>query len=383
MSASDLVIVGAGCAGLSLAVHLVEQGIRDRKILLIEPRRSYENDRTWSFWRTDRHPFESCVSRQWLRWRVRADERTVTRGSSKFPYQTMRADAFYEHALERLRSAPNVEVRLGTRVLAVRDTGDRVEVDTDRGAIRASLVFDSRPRHDAPRRRTGLLQHFLGREVVMPEPVFDPSVAMLMDFSRVADGIHFVYLLPTSGRRALVESTWISSTPVSSDTYRREIARYLQGRYGSEPTSVEREERGVLPMRVSAGVRQATRRVIPIGTRGGAIRPSSGYGFLAIQRFSAEMARRLSRSDLPAPPRMYGARSRVLDGIFLTHLGRVPERAPEMFVDLFERVPARSLIRFLSDRGNLLDDLRVIASMPKREFGVAALASLRPAWSNA
>ncbi len=46
----DLLILGGGCAGLSLASRLAEFGKDAPKVLIIEQRESYTNDRTWCFW---------------------------------------------------------------------------------------------------------------------------------------------------------------------------------------------------------------------------------------------------------------------------------------------------------------------------------------------
>ncbi len=46
----DLVIIGGGCAGLSLAYQLSQFGENCPKTLIIEERELYTNDRTWCFW---------------------------------------------------------------------------------------------------------------------------------------------------------------------------------------------------------------------------------------------------------------------------------------------------------------------------------------------
>ena len=103
------------------------------------------------------------------------------------------------------------------------------------------------------------------------------------------------------------------------------------------------------------------------------MKPSTGYAFLAIQRFTRAFAERLVAADLPAPP---AARSRVshgLDAIFLSYLRRHPERAPAIFAGLFERVPPDALVRFLTDTGGTRERLAVMSAMPKLPF-------LREAW---
>jgi lycopene beta-cyclase len=73
------------------------------------------------------------------------------------------------------------------------------------------VIYDSRP----PVADTNiLLQHFRGLEIRAAKPVFNPEVAILMDF-RVSqeNGIHFMYVLGYDEYTALVESTFFSLSP--------------------------------------------------------------------------------------------------------------------------------------------------------------------------
>ena len=57
------VIVGAGCAGLQLALALAEETqTTNKKIALIDKRRPSENDKTWSFWEAGVGKWDSILS---------------------------------------------------------------------------------------------------------------------------------------------------------------------------------------------------------------------------------------------------------------------------------------------------------------------------------
>ena len=48
----DYVIIGGGCAGLSLAYELdLHQKLSNKTLAIIEPRKEYLRDKTWSFWK--------------------------------------------------------------------------------------------------------------------------------------------------------------------------------------------------------------------------------------------------------------------------------------------------------------------------------------------
>ena len=46
----DYIIIGGGCAGLSLAYELDEhKKLENKTLAIIEPRDEYKKDKTWSF----------------------------------------------------------------------------------------------------------------------------------------------------------------------------------------------------------------------------------------------------------------------------------------------------------------------------------------------
>ena len=62
----DYIIIGGGCAGLSLAFELeIHDKLRDKTLAIIEPRVEYKRDKTWSFWRIVPHSFDDCVKKNW------------------------------------------------------------------------------------------------------------------------------------------------------------------------------------------------------------------------------------------------------------------------------------------------------------------------------
>ncbi|MEM9554558.1 MAG: lycopene cyclase family protein [Acidobacteriota bacterium] len=390
-----LVIGGAGCAGLSLAAHLVDQGVVEegvagreagRRVVLVEPRTRYVDDRTWCFWRGEPHLFEHCVRHAWTRWSVRTDETDVVVESAEHPYQHLPAAAFYREALGRLRRAPGVELRLGARVLGVEEHADGVRVETDAGALDAEYFFDSRP---APP-RGGLVQSFVGRVIRARRPIFDDTTATLMDFRRAAagpgcperavdtvsaQGVRFIYLLPFSPREALVEATEFSSESRPPKVYERMLDQYLAAR-GLDGAETVAREQAQLPM-TPLSPRAATSRVVPIGVAGGCARASSGYAFLAIQRTAAALAVALRAGRAPASVRPWRRRALAMDRIFLSVLEQQPTRAPGLFASLFARTPPSALVRFLADSDSWLDALRVVAALPKRPFLAAGWRELR------
>jgi lycopene beta-cyclase len=62
----DYIISGAGCAGLSLLMHLLDSGgVAGKKILVLDKDAKQTNDRTWCFWEQEPGLFEPIVKKEW------------------------------------------------------------------------------------------------------------------------------------------------------------------------------------------------------------------------------------------------------------------------------------------------------------------------------
>jgi lycopene beta-cyclase len=363
---ADLIIVGGGCAGLSLASWLANAGPAAPRTIILEPRSQYTNDRTWCGWRGRPHLFMNSISHSWSRWTVSAAHRSITAGADGQYYDCIPADRFYDTALHAIRRSPVVRLQGGTTVSAVVAKPGQVSVLTDRGRLTAAMAIDTRPPEAAP--GDGLLQSFVGFEVETAEPCFDPDTVGLMSFlPGPADTISFLYTLPFSATRALLELTWMSAAGAAPDD--AALGALLQGRLGCGFT-VRRRESGCLPMRLA--IRQAQPdRVLRLGIAGGALRAATGYGFATIQNQAAALAHVLRggteaargwQAD-PAPGWM-----QWMDRLFLNVLRRHPERAPQMLTTMFQRCPSVPLVRFLSGTGGLADAARVVLSLPPAPF---------------
>ena len=382
---ADVIIAGAGLSGLSLAVALLDAGLPDdARIMLVDPRETLSGaDRTWCFFDLVPHAFESAITHRWSRWRVRNGAVEVLRSAPGITYCRIPGERFYEHALERLAAAGRrVEFVLGVTVEHLEDRGAHVDVHTSAGVLRARLAMDSRPpsltRPTGDGRNVNLLQHFRGRVVRSEEPVFEVDAATLMDFDvSQANGIHFIYVLPFDAHTALVESTFFTERLLPDEEYETAIETWLARRRPGVVFRTISHESGVIPMTTEPFDAWPSPRIVRIGTAGGHVKPSSGYAFLAVQRFVREFAPRvvsaLGAGGCAEPPAVRTPRTVALDTIFLSYLRSRPERAPETFYRLFERVPPAVLARFLSDTGTLADDLTVMRTSDSPRLALEAI----------
>jgi lycopene beta-cyclase len=379
--AGEILILGAGCAGLSLAWHLLDAGVKS-PICLFDQRKGYTNDRTWSYWQVEPTPFDDLADAHWTAWTV-VDHlgRSAQRGTVRYPYCHLRSDRFYRRVLTRLEGAPNVTLRLGQQIEWAGTTEEGVAVETGEGRWEGGRLFDSigmtssrGGAQDIPSRaQRPWLQHFLGLRIRTSRPVFSTETLTLMDH-RVSqeNGPHFVYLLPFSPTEALVENTYLFPAYISPTHHRRELTDYLASYWGLRPGEwvIEEEEGGAIPMGGFAESPEGPRRVHRIGLAGGAARPSTGYAFLRIQRQSRQLAWALANGKQPASARsVFGAgKYRLFDRILLHALGRSPQMAPAFFTTLFERGATERVVRFLTECSGWRDDLSVVRAVLQWPF---------------
>ncbi|MCH6161523.1 lycopene cyclase family protein [Streptomyces marispadix] len=394
---ADVVVVGAGAAGLSLAWRLVRgaapaalgaPGPAAPSVLLVEPPPGPVRSpvRTWCFWEDGPGEFDDLLTASWGRLSVVDGQGRETSGACGATYKMLRSTDYARELGARLDSSGAVRRVTGT-VGDVRDitggagrgaetagaetgaepaageTGaETTGVDADGRAFRfrSRWVFDSRPPRRLPPARTTLLQHFRGWFLRTERACFDPSVARLMDFRtrQPPGGVAFVYLLPIAEDRALAEYTVFSSEVSDARRYEDELRRYVGEvlGLGTGEWTVTSSEHGVIPMTDGVFPRRAGASVFRVGAAGGAVRPSTGYAFAAIQRQAAAVAAACREGRTPLPPDPHSRRHRTMDAVLLRALatGRVDGAA--FLAGLFRRNPPERVLRFLDGRSSLVDE---------------------------
>ena len=108
MKEFDYIIIGGGCAGLSLAYELeVYDKLKDKTLAIIEPRTDYKRDKTWSFWKVFSHNFEDCIKKSWNSFTINTPNETKYIDCESTPYQTIDSGKFYEKILSKLKLNKN------------------------------------------------------------------------------------------------------------------------------------------------------------------------------------------------------------------------------------------------------------------------------------
>jgi lycopene beta-cyclase len=376
----DYIITGAGAAGLSLAFHLNNAGLTDKRILLIDKAPKAENDRTWCFWEAGDNAFESIVFRKWDHVAFHGNRFSKVLHLAPYRYKMIRGIDFYAFMSDWLKSQPNITQVYGT-VDGVEDTSDGVAVDVEGRRYEGAWAFNSiqfTSPAQQPSKYHYLLQHFLGWVIQTPEAKFDPRQATLMDFRIPQAGeTRFVYVLPFDPHTALVEFTVFSGKLLERGEYKRELETYITNQLQITEYEEQHEEFGVIPMTDAPFPEPAGARVINIGTAGGRTKPSTGYTFRRIQRHSAQIAQALKDTGAPFfPTPLPSRRFELFDSTLLNVLDKGRDAGKQVFTDMFSRNPPQRVFKFLDEDTTLAEDLQIMSSVNLPAFSLATAEAI-------
>ena len=373
---ADLAILGGGCAGLSLATRLALSNSKLR-VVVIEERARYEEDRTWCGWRTESHPYIDCAAALWPQWRIVSGQQNIERGSQRYLYEMIPADRFYKRSCNLIEQAPNISLMMQTSVISIDEQAESVKITTRDGkTVSSRWVIDTRPKV-APLTPPALWQNFVGYVVHDSQNLLEMlgDVPVLMSFQpKDTSAVQFVYLLPLNSGAYLCEWTRFSKERGQEQEIEQQVKQWIFANAGPHST-LGRRESGSLPMSAMERKMPPSQRIVSAGTAGGSMRASTGYAFHAIQRWADLCLRALLQGKPPVPP----ARHRPLefmDDVFLRALQQRGSQGDQIFCNLFRYTPPDALIRFLTGQPRLADYWPVMRGLPWLQFSTAALQSL-------
>jgi lycopene beta-cyclase len=376
----DYLFVGGGLQNgvAALALRHLRPEVR---IGLCERGPRLGGNHTWSFHLADvpealRPAIEPLIVAQWPGYDVHFPG--LDRHLAE-PYATVSSERF-DQVVREVFAPSGSELFLDTVATKV---SSREVVFEDGRRLSADVVVDARgpSRVNLPRRAG--FQKFVGLEVRLTGagPWTQP---VLMDATvPQQDGYRFVYVLPFTADRILVEDTYYSDTPhLEVPRLRDGILAWIRNR-GLEVAEVLREEQGVLPLPLEASpTQEVADGPVLGGYQGGWFHPTTGY--------SAPLAFRLAEHLATVPPEeVRGERFKALERRTVrgARFGRLLNQllflgfAPGdrwRSLERFYRLPEATIRRFYGLQLTSGDRLQILCGRPPRGFSVAtALRSLR------
>ena len=349
MKEFDYVIIGGGCAGLSLAYELeINNKLESKTLAIIEPRAEYKRDKTWSFWKVVDHNFDDCVIKSWNNFSINTPSGSHELKAEIFPYQSIDSGHYYKKINTSLSKNKNIQFFKNIS-----------EIDTNN-----SFIFNSVP--ESTLDKSKIWQHFQGVEIEVEKDIFDDEIINLMDFNcDQRNSVHFFYTLPFTKNKALIETTWLSKFDNDElKDYDSQIEKYIKEMLGIQKYKINFKEKGAIPLFYPSLTKEVNK--INIGSAGRMTRLSTGYTFLNIQEHSKYIRKNID-NIVSAKTYTIGKKYEFLDNIFLRVLKKNPERMPDIFLKMFKS-KASTVIKFLSSKSNFLEDVLIILKMPKWIF---------------
>jgi lycopene beta-cyclase len=317
-------------------------------LAIIEPRLEYKKDKTWSFWKTTDHNFDDCIKKSWQNFSINILDKTNYLECTSYPYQSIDSGLYYNKINSKLNQNTNVSFFKNLK-----------EINSNNSFIFNSIPSIEKDYHD-------LWQHFCGVEIETQKDFFDDEIFNLMDFDcEQRESVHFFYTLPYSKNKALVETTWLSKMNDNSQKdYDHQIKNYIENHLNLKDYKIIYKEEGAIPLFYPSY--ESDKNKINIGTAGGMTRLSTGYTFLNIQEHSKYIRKNIENI---AKTKKYeiSKKYQFLDSIFLKVLQEHPKMMPDIFFKMFKSSP-KTVIKFLSNKSNFLEDLSIILKMPKWTF---------------
>lgn len=373
----DVILVGGGLANGLIAWRLATRHPTLR-ILLVEKEATLGGNHTWSFYQRDLTPAQHVwiaplVVQRWPGYKVRFPKHSRTLETACYSITSERFHQVLMQALGKRIMLTATVTEIGPQSVAI-----------DGLQYQAQTIIDGRG-HVGSMHMAYAFQKFVGHEVMLHAP-HGQVLPIIMDATVVQeDGYRFVYTLPFSDDRILVEDTYYSTTPdIDLVAIRKRIDAYIVSR-GWSLAKVIREETGVLPILLSGDMQAFWRDKPPLlpcsGLRAGLFHATTGYSLLyavrladeisALETFEAKTVYRLVRR--------FSVRQWQSQG-FMRLLNRMLffAGAPEnryALLQRFYRLPQALIERFYAVQPTLRDKLRILSGKPPVPI-VAALCAM-------
>lgn len=380
MKQYNYIILGAGCAGLTFLYEILSlKKFEQCKILVIDTNFQKQNDRTWCFWQKEDSKFESFVNHQWQNLKFKSNRFSSNFNIQPYSYKQIRGIDFYNFTLNFINQFNNVTF-LEEEIIAIENKNDLGYVKTTNSEFYAYYIFNStliNITKNALQTPNSLLQHFKGFEIETGENCFNPTEATFMDFTIPQNlGTAFVYVLPTAPNKALVEYTFFTKTVLTQNEYNDLLKNYITNHLKTTDYKITHTEFGIIPM-TDHKFKLYDGRIINIGTAAGCVKASTGFAFNNIQKQIREIVQLLVEDKKPYLKRTFNDKKfHLYDIVLLEVLSKNKMQGDEVFASIFKKNKPQLVLKFLDNETNILEDLKIMSSVPTRIFFPIAIKQL-------
>jgi len=378
----DYIILGAGASGLMLAYRMSQDiFFDDKSILIIDSQKDKANDRTWCYWEAGEGEWDHLLHKRWSKIFFGSQYVSKTISITPFNYKMIRSEVFYASLWKSIQEKSNFSF-INKHVSSFKELENRVEVITidskskAEGAdtkivYSASKVFTSLTAftpYKSQDKYPLISQHFLGWFVKTKADSFDATKATFMDFNLPQNGnTRFMYILPIDNKTALFEYTLFSENLLEPTEYEAAIVDYLKQK-GIVDYEIIEKEMGSIPMTAFKFSKLNSKHVLNIGTAGGWTKASTGYTFKNTSKKTKALVDflKLEQQDLSK----FSKKTKYwfYDLLFLDVLANHNDEGAALFSSMFKKANVKTIFKFLDEESTLVDDLKIILSVPPKRF---------------
>jgi lycopene beta-cyclase len=402
----DYIFIGMGASNSLILKKLIESNtFKNKKVAVIEAQQKNENDKTYCFWASPKDPIVSelnaIISHSYKKIEI---NKTLSQDISSHPYYYIKSIDLYQYTSNLIEQ--NKIAKFQAKCFDIVENSTLCAVHTDHGVFQAKLIFDSRPPKIDNTNHIHLHQSFYGLQVKFNKELFDSNAFEMMNFDVEQDQFtQFFYVLPFSNKEALIELTRFGAEKINIDYAKDVLAKKIELLFG--PYEVVTEEIGCIPMTNYSHPQSELIGVVNTGARANLIKPSTGYGFKKMFLYAEEISQsisNLSKGPVAEHSTSFHTRHRVkqeraffakatkvkgswgnfnsksrfkfYDSLLLIILLRWPYLGKEIFSKLFRAQKISTVFSFLDETTNLLQEIKIFASLPFKPFLKAAFIQI-------
>lgn len=364
-STFDYIIIGNGLAGLQLALALASDGaFSEKHVALIDPLEKNINDKTWSFWEIHNDKWSKIPHSAWQHAKVHTAKKNINLKLAPYTYKSIKSLDFYKYAKSKLEGLHHFHF-IKAKVVHTEETPNSVIVKTQNANYQASHIFDSRVPEDfyTSKKSINIIQHFKGVVIKVPNPTFDTSTMVMMDY-RLKDGKQttFTYVLPFSKTEALVEFTYFTAQTVNETVYDTFIEKYIKTYLNIETYTIVDSEIGQIPMTTFPFHKYNTQKITKIGTGGGWVKASTGYAFKHTEKKVNTIIANLKANTLPSK-QLFKRKHLFYDKIFLKVLLDHNDKGEWLFEQFYSKNKITTMFHFLDETSSFKEELKIMSSL--------------------
>ena len=360
----DYIIIGTGIAGLQLAYELSKHSFFDKKsIALIDKSKKTTNDKTLSFWEKGQGNWDSIVTKSWDEALVYAHNKKHSLKLLPYTYKTINALDFYNKIKSELSKLANF-CFINEEVISVKDINNP-KIKTNKNLYEAKHVFDSRIPKDffCRNKFITLIQHFKGWVIKTDSPSFAINKFTMMDF-RLKDGNQtcFMYILPFSKNKALIEFTYFTKKIVNDKTYEIYLKEYISNKLKIKNYKILETENGSIPMTNFHFEKYSKKNITKIGTAGGWVKGSTGYSFKHTEKKVLSIINNL-KNNLEPSYKIFQKKHKFYDKVFLKVLHDENHKGEWIFSQFYSKNPLERIFKFLDEETSFTEELKIMKSL--------------------